>query len=409
MSRRSSGRASEGAPAEALSSTRTHGASTCGRRPPRRLPAQGRGRQEGQEPLRLGALCQGGPRVTVRKMGGRRGKLGAFVGGARGAAWQAWVSAAGGACSWRGWGWRDQVGEAGAARARRVGAGTPERRARERACVHLPLAARPGVTVEGGGPERACWGWGAVAWGRDLPAGGLDGTPAFRAFRDDLARPPVAHRGKGRGSGGEGTDREKGQSGTGPEDSGQREARPWVGRLWWSLHPEGQRWVQAQTTPALLVPLVAGRRRGAVARGQRLRTGPTVASQTPGGAVRQPRQAPRHPWAGRGGACRRQAGLGGAVPGARALLGKRGRAACVLEPSWEHAAGAAPFPGPVRAAEIPAPQVPEARGEQVSAFQTFCKAVSRLGSACICSVAGVCSRASSLGTGVSMTTTPRNF
>lgn len=39
--------------------------------------------------------------------------------------------------------------------------------------------------------------------------------------------------------------------------------------MWWSLHPEGQRRVQAQATPALLLSLVAGgSRSGAVAPGQ---------------------------------------------------------------------------------------------------------------------------------------------
>ena len=33
-------------------------------------------------------------------------------------------------------------------------------------------------------------------------------------------------------------DGKKGQSGVGPEDSGQGEARPWV-EMWWSLDPPG--------------------------------------------------------------------------------------------------------------------------------------------------------------------------
>ena len=57
-----------------------------------------------------------------------------------------------------------------------------------------------------------------------------------------------------------------------------------------------------------------------------------------------------------GGVCRWQAGLGGAIPGARALLGKCGRAACVLEPSWEHAAGVAPFPAPSSRQSLPHPR-----------------------------------------------------
>lgn len=258
MSRRSGGRDSEGAPAEALSSTRTHSASTCGRRPPRRLPAQGRGRQEGQEPLKLGALCQGGPRVTVRKMGGRRGKLRGIRGrGMR--CGRAGLGVSDGRCpflagvglagpGWRGWGSQGQAGGCRDSRAEGPGKGL---------CASPP-GSSAGSDRGGWRPRASMLGMG----GRGLGAGPASGRsrwdPGFQGFREDLARPPVAHRGKGRGSGGEGTDREKGQSGTGPEDSGRREARPWVGRMWWSLHPEGQRWVQAQATPALLLSLVAG-------------------------------------------------------------------------------------------------------------------------------------------------------
>ena len=74
---------------------------------------------------------------SVKNRRPKRETRGALVGGACGGAGQAWVSATGGAHSGQGWGWQDQVGQAGATRARRVGARTPERRARERACMRL--------------------------------------------------------------------------------------------------------------------------------------------------------------------------------------------------------------------------------------------------------------------------------
>lgn len=70
VSRRSGGRESKRALAEALSFTGTHSVSTCGWHPPRRELDPGcrvkdAGSRRAQDPLKLGALCQGGPRVTV--------------------------------------------------------------------------------------------------------------------------------------------------------------------------------------------------------------------------------------------------------------------------------------------------------------------------------------------------------
>lgn len=185
VSWRSSGRESKGAPAEASSFTGTHSVSTCGRHSPRRELDPGcrvkdAGGRRAQDPLKLGALCQGHPRMTVWKIGGRRGKLGAH--------------------SWVG----HEVGQG------RPGCQRREVPIRGRGGVGGIRLARlgqpgPGGWVPGlpsGGPgkgpacvsarlEPASWEWGGVAWGRGLAAGGLGGTPAFRAFRDHLGRPPV--------------------------------------------------------------------------------------------------------------------------------------------------------------------------------------------------------------------------
>lgn len=175
------------------------------------------------------------------------------------------------------------------------------------------------------------------------------------------------HRGKGRGSGGEGTDREKGQSGVGPEDSGQREARPWVGRTWWSLHPGEQGWVQAQTTPALLVTLAAGRTWGAVARGwtvHRPHNG-LPARHLPdlrGRLSISQRQALRRPRAAGGGGLLVTGWSGWGYPSCESSSGET--RPCCTRAGTELGAGrrSCPLPRPISAAEIPSPQVPEAQG-----------------------------------------------